>query len=54
MGNVWILKQKNTQVQWKQQFSLINNQVSQKKEIQNSSYLIFGLQILHFWKNIKI
>jgi hypothetical protein len=49
MGNVWMLKQKNNQVQWKQQFPLINNQVSWKKEIQNSSYLIFSLQILCFW-----
>jgi hypothetical protein len=45
-------KQKSNQVQWKQQFSLIKNQVSQKKEIQNSSYFVFGLQILHLRKNI--
>jgi hypothetical protein len=32
MGNVWILKQKNNQVQWKQQFSLINHEVFQEKK----------------------
>ncbi len=53
MGNVWILKEKNYQIRWKQQFSIINNQVSQKKEIQKSSYLMFGLQILQLWKNTK-